>query len=155
MNTITTNLIIHRGKKTHEFTTYKLERIHRLDVRHDSAAVVCSIVARTCADARRNQAIARRIESIEKNAKQAAPDAALADRVEQVELRSKDAVVLGDIPNSFRLPNSDTSLHIYGFAELNMVKEFKGDNSDQDYSTFHCRGLTLIANDGIHIGNLG
>ncbi|MFC3108981.1 hypothetical protein ACFOFO_13615 [Undibacterium arcticum] len=90
-----------------------------------------------------------------KNAKQAAPDAALADRVEQVELRSKDAVVLGDIPNSFRLPNSDTSLHIYGFAELNMVKEFKGDNSDQDYSTFHCRGLTLIANDGIHIGNLG
>ncbi|MFC6519101.1 DcaP family trimeric outer membrane transporter [Undibacterium arcticum] len=71
-----------------------------------------------------------------KSAKQAAPDAALADRVEQVELRSKDAVVLGDIPNSFRLPNSETSLRIYGFAELNMVKEFKGDNSDQDYSTF-------------------
>jgi hypothetical protein len=71
-----------------------------------------------------------------KQAKPVAPDAALADRVEQVELRSKDAVVLGDIPNSFRLPNSETSLRIYGFAELNMVKEFKGDNSDQDYSTF-------------------
>src|SRR5437899_1248867 len=71
-----------------------------------------------------------------KAAKQAAPDAALADRVEQAELRSKDAVVLGDIPNSFRLPNSETSLRIYGFAEMNMVKEFKGDNSDQDYSTF-------------------
>lgn len=66
----------------------------------------------------------------------AANVAELADRVEQVELRSKDAVVLGDIPGSFRLPNSETSLHIYGFAELNMVHEFKGDNSDQDYSTF-------------------
>lgn len=71
---------------------------------------------------------------------QAAPAAPtnteLAERVEQVELRAKDAVVLGDIPNSFRLPNSETSLRVYGFAELNLVHEMKGDNSDQDYSTF-------------------
>lgn len=70
-------------------------------------------------------------------AAQAAPsNAELAERVEQVELRAKDAVVQGDIPNSFRLPNSETSLRVYGFAELNMVHEMKGDNSDQDYSTF-------------------
>ncbi|HYD96831.1 MAG TPA: DcaP family trimeric outer membrane transporter [Noviherbaspirillum sp.] len=71
-----------------------------------------------------------------KSQKQESSNAALADRVEQVELRAKDAVVLGDIPNSFRLPNSDTSVRVYGFAELTAVKEFKGDNSDQDYSTF-------------------
>ena len=71
-----------------------------------------------------------------KKAKQEAPAAALADRVEAVEIRAKDAVVVGDIGGSFRLPNSETSLRLYGFAELNMVQEFKGDNSDQDYSTF-------------------
>lgn len=71
-----------------------------------------------------------------KKAKPSASSSNLADRVEQVELRAKDSVVLGDIPNSFRLPGSETSLRIYGFAELNMVHEFKGDNSDQDYSTF-------------------
>lgn len=74
-----------------------------------------------------------------KGAKPAAAPAAspeLADRIEQVELRAKDAVVVGDIPGSFRLPNSETSLRVYGFAELNMVHEFKGDNTDMDYATF-------------------
>jgi len=66
----------------------------------------------------------------------AAAQSDLADRVEAVEIRSKDAVTLGDIPGSFRLPNSETSLRVYGFAELNMVHELKGDNSDSDYSTF-------------------
>ncbi len=66
----------------------------------------------------------------------AASNAALAERVEQVELRVTDAVVAGDIGGSSRLPNSETSVRLYGFAELNMVKEFKGDNGDQDYSTF-------------------
>ncbi|HYD79750.1 MAG TPA: DcaP family trimeric outer membrane transporter [Paucimonas sp.] len=60
----------------------------------------------------------------------------LAERIEQVELRAKDAVVVGDIGNSFRLPNSETSLRIYGFGELNLVHEMKGDNSNNDYSTF-------------------
>lgn len=60
----------------------------------------------------------------------------LADRVEQIELRSKDAVVAGDIGGSFRLPNSETSLRLYGFAELNAVYEAKGDNSNNDYATF-------------------
>ncbi|MFT5963038.1 MAG: hypothetical protein ACI8WM_003388 [Burkholderiaceae bacterium] len=63
-------------------------------------------------------------------------NADLVDRLEQVELRAKDAVVVGDIPNSFRLPNSETSLRIYGFAELNMVHEFRADNADTDYASF-------------------
>ncbi|MFT5588865.1 MAG: hypothetical protein ACI9ZF_001036 [Bradyrhizobium sp.] len=66
----------------------------------------------------------------------AAANTELADRIEQVELRAKDAVVVGDIPNSFRLPNSETSLRIYGFAELNMVHEFRADNGDSDYASF-------------------
>ncbi len=57
------------------------------------------------------------------------------DRIEQLEIKQKDAVVVGDIGNSFRLPGSETSLRIYGFAEVNAVKEFKGDNSGNDYST--------------------
>jgi len=60
----------------------------------------------------------------------------LAERIEQVELRAKDAVVAGDIGGSYRLPGSETSLRFYGFAELNAVHEFKGDNSDIDYATF-------------------
>jgi hypothetical protein len=60
----------------------------------------------------------------------------LADRIDQVELRAKDAVVMGDIPGSFRLPNTETSLRFYGFAEMNLVHEMKGDNSSSDYSTF-------------------
>ncbi len=71
-----------------------------------------------------------------KSAKQDTSATALAERVEQVELRSQDAVVVGDIPGSFRLPKSDTSMRVYGFAELTMTHEFKGDNSDNDYSTF-------------------
>jgi hypothetical protein len=57
------------------------------------------------------------------------------DRIEQVELRAKDAVVAGDIGGSFRLPNTETSVRLYGFAELNLVHEFKADNGSCDYST--------------------
>lgn len=65
---------------------------------------------------------------------QSVPASEVVERLEQVELRAKDAVVLGDIPNSFRLPGTETSLRIYGFAELNLVHEFKADNSSCDYS---------------------
>ncbi|MEY2839290.1 MAG: hypothetical protein RJB60_1589 [Pseudomonadota bacterium] len=65
-----------------------------------------------------------------------AEHAAMVERVEQLELRQKDAVVAGDIPGSFRLPGSETSIKLYGYAELNAIHEFKGDNSFNDYSTF-------------------
>ncbi len=67
-------------------------------------------------------------------AQPAAPAGEVLDRLDQVELRAKDAVVLGDIPNSFRLPNTETSVRLYGFAELNLVHEFRADNSSCDYS---------------------
>ncbi|WP_211441661.1 DcaP family trimeric outer membrane transporter [Collimonas humicola] len=84
-------------------------------------------------------------------AKSAAPQQDLVDRIEQVELSSKDAVVAGDIPGSFRLPNSETSVHLYGFGELNWVHEMRGDNSSNDYSTFLAyaplRGVAAGPND--------
>lgn len=66
----------------------------------------------------------------------AADTAALTERIEQVELKQKDAVVAGDIPGSFRLPGSDTSIKLYGYVEVNAVREFKGANGGNDYSTF-------------------
>lgn len=54
-----------------------------------------------------------------------AASAQVNERLDAVELRQKDAVVGGDIPNSFRLPGSETSIRVYGFAEANLVKDFK------------------------------
>jgi len=62
----------------------------------------------------------------------AAPAAKPADtsgwgeKIEQLELKQNDAVVLGDIPGSFRLPGSETSVHIYGYAEAHLIHDFKG-----------------------------
>lgn len=50
---------------------------------------------------------------------------AWSERIDAVELRQKDAVVQGDIPGSFRLPGSETSIRIYGQAEANLVKDLK------------------------------
>jgi len=61
---------------------------------------------------------------------------ALKSRADEAEVKAKDAVVVGDIPGSFRIPGTDVSIRIYGFAELNYIHDFKGDNSDIDYATF-------------------
>ena len=58
------------------------------------------------------------------------------DLRDQMSAQVKENVVVGDVPNSFRVPGSDSSVHVYGIAELNMVHESKGDNSGSDYSTF-------------------
>ncbi|MBS1227328.1 MAG: hypothetical protein H6R17_605 [Proteobacteria bacterium] len=55
---------------------------------------------------------------------------------DQVAAQGKEAVVGGDIPGSFRVPGSDTSVRLYGVAEVDMVKEWKGDGGANDYSTF-------------------
>lgn len=60
----------------------------------------------------------------------------LKAKADEAEVKAQDAVVKGDIPGSFRIPGSDLSLRLYGFAELDWVHEFKGDNSDIDYATF-------------------
>ena len=66
------------------------------------------------------------------------PDAVaeLADRVGLVEIQQRDAVVAGDVPGSFRVPGTELSLRLYGFAELYWVHAFGPDSSDIDYSTF-------------------
>ena len=71
----------------------------------------------------RNELKALRAELNQMKAQQAQAPAASAsgwnDRIDAVELKQKDAVVLGDIPGSFRLPGSETSIRVYGFAEAN------------------------------------
>jgi len=47
------------------------------------------------------------------------------ERIEQLEIKAKDAVVLGDIGGGFRLPGSETSVRLYGYAEANLVHDFK------------------------------
>ncbi|CAN7176986.1 porin [Acidovorax sp. LjRoot74] len=101
------------------------------------AAGLCSLppaaFAQTAKDFEdmRNELKALRAElnALKAQAPAAAPAASASawnDRIDAVELKQKDAVVLGDIPGSFRLPGSETSIRIYGFAEANMVKDFKG-----------------------------
>lgn len=84
----------------------------------------------------RQELNALKAQNTAKPAAVAGADSAVTDRLEQLEIKQKDAVVLGDIGNSHRLPGSETSLRVYGFAELNAVYESKGDNSNNDYSTF-------------------
>jgi hypothetical protein len=47
------------------------------------------------------------------------------ERIEQLELKAKDAVVGGDIAGSFRLPGSETSIRIYGYAEAHLIHDIK------------------------------
>jgi hypothetical protein len=56
------------------------------------------------------------------------------ERVEQLEIKQKDAVVLGDIPGGIRLPGSETSLHIYGYAEAHMIHDFEGTAPGDDFT---------------------
>ena len=50
----------------------------------------------------------------------------VADLTDQVTLQGKEAVVLGDMANSFRMPGSETSVRVYGFVEGDLIKDFKG-----------------------------
>lgn len=69
---------------------------------------------------------------------QAAPAAEMStsDRLDLLEVKQKDAVVAGDVPGSFRVPGTELSLRLYGWAELDWTHDYKGDNSDIDISTF-------------------
>ena len=60
----------------------------------------------------------------------------VADLKDQVAAQGKEAVVAGDIPGSFRVPGTETSVRLYGVGELNMVHEMKGDGGKNDYATF-------------------
>ncbi|WNG18971.1 hypothetical protein F0U63_33000 [Cystobacter fuscus] len=71
--------------------------------------------------------------------KAARPEASAStaeERLDVIEVKQEDAVVAGDIPGSFRVPGTDISMRFYGWAELNWIHDFQGDNSDIDYATF-------------------
>jgi len=77
------------------------------------------------------------VEALKKS-QAAAPKAAdttgWGDRIEQLEIKSKDAVVLGDIGGGFRLPGSETSVKLYGYAEVHAIHDV-GRSSPNDNST--------------------
>lgn len=58
----------------------------------------------------------------------------LTDLRDQVMAQGKESVVAGDIPNSFRMPGSDTSLRIYGYVEANAIHDNKG-TAQGDFGT--------------------
>jgi len=59
----------------------------------------------------------------------------LSAPVEQKTVPANKVVTAGDIPGSIRMPESRTSVRIYGIAEVNAIQEFKASNG-VDYSTF-------------------
>ena len=69
------------------------------------------------------------VDALKKGAAPAAAPAADAsgwgERIEQLEIKSKDAVVLGDIGGAFRLPGSETSVRFYGYAEAHAIHDLK------------------------------
>lgn len=60
--------------------------------------------------------------------------AGLSDRVDALEIKSKDAVVAGDTGGSFRLPGSETSVRVYGHAEAHLIQDL-GKPGPSDYFT--------------------
>ena len=70
------------------------------------------------------------------------------ERIEQLELKAKDAVVLGDIGGGFRLPGSETSVRLYGYAEAHLIHDV-GRTAPDDNSTnltFQPVGSEVLAN---------
>jgi hypothetical protein len=87
---------------------------------------------------RRTLGLAAAVASLGAGAARAedAPRPTVGERIELLEVMQKDAVVKGDIPGSFRVPGTEVSIRLYGWAELNWIHDFAGDNSDIDYATF-------------------
>lgn len=56
------------------------------------------------------------------------------DRIDALEIKSKDAVVVGDIPGGMRIPGSETSLHIYGYAEAHAIHDFKQSSPSDNFT---------------------
>lgn len=76
----------------------------------------------------------RKLRSEVETLKKEKSAAGVGDRVDQLELKSKDSVVAGDIPGSFRLPGSETSVRFYGHAEAHWIQDL-GKPGQSDYFT--------------------
>lgn len=72
----------------------------------------------------------------EESAKRAAAPAGgdTAELKAQVEEIKKKSVTAGDMPGSFRLPGTDTSVKLYGFVEAHAIKDFKGSARADNFS---------------------
>jgi hypothetical protein len=62
------------------------------------------------------------------------------DRIEQLEIKSKDAVVLGDIGGGFRLPGSETSIRLYGHAEAHAIHDIKAWSGSDNFTDLMFQG---------------
>ncbi len=80
--------------------------------------------------------LAAEVEAVKASPPAGEAAAATADRLDLLEEKQKDAVVVGDVPGSFRVPGTELSLRLYGYVEVNYIHEFKGDNSDIDIPAF-------------------
>ncbi len=83
------------------------------------------------------KAVAKQAPAADAKAADAKPaEQSVSERLDLVEVKQNDAVVKGDIPGSFRIPGSEMSIRLYGYAEMNWIHDFTNDNTDADYSTF-------------------
>lgn len=106
-----------------------------------SASLIAAVPVHAApTDAERIQALEKQLKALQEQIEELKATTAKTQEVtevrNQVEAQSKEAVVAGDIPNSFRIPGSETSVHLYGIAELNLTHDFKGYNNDNDYASF-------------------
>lgn len=87
------------------------------------------------------------LEALKKD-RAAAPAAKPADssgwgeRIEQLELKSKDAVTLGDIGGGFRLPGSETSIRLYGYAEAHAIHDIKAWSGSDNFTDLTFQGAS-------------
>ncbi len=84
-------------------------------------------VAQAAQDAKSAQERASKVATAPAAVKPAEPaktESAAVERIEALEIKSQDAVVKGDIHGSFRLPGSETSVRIYGYAEAHAIHDF-------------------------------
>lgn len=70
------------------------------------------------------------------------------DPIEPLEIKSKDAVVLGDIGGGFRLPGSETSIRLYGCAEAHTIHDAGRAAPDDNFTNlrFQPVGSEVLAN---------
>jgi hypothetical protein len=101
------------------------------------------------------QELKRLREEINELKKQKAAEAKPADasgwgeRIEQLELKAKDAVVAGDIGGGFRLPGSETSMHLYGYAEAHLIHDLKAPGPSDNFTDLTFQPLD---NSGVPMG---
>jgi len=102
--------------------------------------------AHAATDAERMAALEKQLQMLQKELadlkadaavtkKEAATKKEVADLNDQVVLQGKESVVGGDLPNSFRMPGSETSVHIYGYGEINLIHDFES-SVPGDYFTY-------------------